>query len=153
MKILLLIAALFPAAVTAHDERVWLYLLFEEAFISNDVAAFSPWLSDAYLLTQTLHVLGSIADSRRFSKEALLSTMRDIGKPSSIKRSSKSTVSIIPAGDSFCAVSRIVATTAAGGKNYEEKEVRKVCFVSVEGLYQATSHTIDVYYRNLAATD
>ncbi|BBM00133.1 hypothetical protein GL2_02070 [Microbulbifer sp. GL-2] len=50
---------------------------------------------------------------------------------------------------SFCGSSQTIAKTVVGGKNYEEKEVRKVCFQKQSSTYKATSQNIDVHYRAL----
>ncbi|WP_237066866.1 hypothetical protein [Microbulbifer guangxiensis] len=150
MKKLLLGTLLLSAFVQAEEERVSVYLQFEEAYMSNDVTKFSPWLSESYRISQTLHVPGMGSDTRSVSKNQLLASMKAVGKPSSLPRS-KSEDTTIESSDetSFCGSTSTIGKTVVGGKNYEEKEVRKVCFQKQGTEYKATSHNIDVHYRAL----
>lgn len=150
MKKLLLVTILLSAFAQAEEERVSVYLKFEEAYMSNDVTKFSPWLSESYSVSQTLHIPGMGSDTRPASKNQLLASMKAVGRPSSMPRS-KAEETIIESSDkeSFCGSSHTISKTVVGGKNYEEKEVRKVCFQKQGAAYKATSHNIDVHYRAL----
>lgn len=148
MKHLLWIVALLSAFALADDEKIAIYLNFEKAYMSNDVSSFSPWLGKEYKISQTLHVPGMGSDTRPVSKRQLLASMKTVGKPSSMPRSTpENTVIESQGGNSFCASSTTLNKTIVGGDNYEEKEVRKVCFSQKGSKYLATSHNIDVYYR------
>ncbi|WP_123421766.1 hypothetical protein [Gallaecimonas pentaromativorans] len=150
MKHLLWIVALLSTFAQAGDEKIAIYLDFEKAYMSNDASSFSPWLGKEYKISETLHVPGMGSDTRPVSKRQLLASMEAVGKPSSMPRSTpENTVIESQDGDSFCATSTTLKKTIVGGDNYEEKEVRKVCFSKKGSKYLATSHNIDVYYRAL----
>lgn len=150
MKKLILIAAFISSVVHAEIDKVSVYLKFEEAYMSNNVAAFSPWLNKNYNISQTLHIPGVGPDTRPVSKAQLLASMGAVGKSSSMPRSTAEGTTIeTKANDSFCATSSTINQTVVGGKNYEEKEVRKVCFEKQGEAYKATTHNIDVHYRAL----
>ena len=150
MKNLIWIMIFASAFVKAETDKVSVYLQFEEAYMSNNVSLFSPWLSENYKIRQTLHIPGVGADTRPVTKQQLLAGMNQVGKPSSMPRSSASGTEIqLGKKNSFCASSNTVNTTVVSGKNYEEKEVRKVCFEKQSGTYKAITHNIDVHYRAL----
>lgn len=150
MKKLLWMTAFLSAFSYAVDKPMAVYLDFEKAYMSNDVSILTPWLSKEYKISQTLHVPGMGSDTRLISKKQLLASMKAVGKPSEIPRSTPGNTIIDSEGEnSFCASSTTMNQTVVGGKNYEEKEVRKVCFSKQGGKYLATSHNIDVYYRAL----
>lgn len=150
MKHLLWTAALLSAFVQADDEKIAIYLDFEKAYMSNDASSFSPWLGKEYKINQTLHVPGMESDTRSVSKRQLLASMKAVGKPSSMPRSiAENTTIKYQGGNSFCVSSTALNKTIVGKDNYEEKEVRRVCFSQKGSKYFATSHNIDVYYRAL----
>jgi hypothetical protein len=142
--------ALLSAFVQADDDKIGVYLNFEKAYLSNDVSLFSPWLSKEYKISQTLHIPGAGSDTRPVSKRQLLASMESVGKPSSMPHSNRENTTIESQGDNrFCASSTTLNETVVAGENYEEKEIRKVCFSQKGSKYLATSHNIDVYYRAL----
>lgn len=150
MKNLIWIMIFASAFVKAETDKVSVYLQFEEAYMSNDVSLFTPWLSEKYQISQTLHIPGVGVDTRPVTKEQLLGGMKQVGKPSSMPRSSANSTEIeLNNENSFCATSSTVNQTVVGGKNYEEKEIRKVCFEKQNESYKATIHNIDVHYRAL----
>jgi len=150
MKKLLLITLFISAFAQAEEDRVSVYLKFEEAYMSNDVIKFSPLLGESYTVSQTLHIPGMGSDTRPVSKSQLLASMKAVGAPSSMPRSAAKETTIESTGEtSFCGNSQTMNKTVVGGKNYEEKEVRKVCFEKQGKTYKATTHNIDVHYRAL----
>ncbi len=150
MKKLIWITVFLSSVVQAEIDKVSVYLKFEEAYMSNDAASFSPWLSENYKIRQTLHIPGVGSDTRPVSKDQLLASMALVGKPSAMPRSTPENTAIEAEADSsFCATSTTINQTVVGGKNYEEKEVREVCFEDIGGAFKATTHNIDVHYRAL----
>ncbi|MEM6511191.1 MAG: hypothetical protein AAF644_17170, partial [Pseudomonadota bacterium] len=76
--------------------------------------------------------------------------MKQNPKPSSLPRSKAESVKIETISkQQFCASSQTLDQVVVAGKNYEEKELRKACFNHKNNRYEAISHTIDVYYREL----
>ncbi len=150
MKNLIWVFLFATAFVKAESNKVSVYLQFEEAYMSNDASLFAPWLSEDYKIRQTLHIPGVGADTRPITKEQLLAGMKQVGKPSSMPRS-KAAETVIESSNeiSFCATSNTVNQTVVGGKNYEEKEIRKVCFDKINEDYKVTVHNIDVHYSAL----
>jgi hypothetical protein len=152
IKKLLWITTFIALSVYAENEkdRIGIYLDFEEAYMSNNAYKLNAWLSDNYKVTQTLHVPGIGSDSRTVSKEQLLAAMKSIGRPSEFPRSTETNTVIESVSENaFCASSTTTNQTVVGGKDYEEKEVRRVCFSGEGEKYLATSHKIDIYYREL----
>ncbi|TLU64904.1 hypothetical protein FE810_10665 [Thalassotalea litorea] len=142
---------LLSANTYANDAGVTsVYLEFESAYLSNDVEKFEPWLHNEYTLVQSLNVPDIGKDSRSVTKEQLLGAMKMMGKPSSMPQSSGDSVEILNQTDeTFCAASTTLNRTTVSGLNYEEKEVRKVCFSRDDKKYLATTHEIDVFYKKL----
>lgn len=151
MKNLLIIALIIPMLSVAEepDSRVETYLSFESAYMSNNVQEFKPWLAKSYKIEQTLHIPGVGADTRPVTKQQLFSSMKAIGKPSTMPRSAAESVEIQAAESGFCAVSRTVNETTVSGESYEETEVREVCFEPHKSSYKAYKHSIDVYFRKM----
>lgn len=150
MKNLIWIMIFASAFVKAETGKVSIFLQFEEAYMSNDFSSFSPWLSENYKISQTLHIPGVGTDTWPVTKQQLLAGMKQVGKPSSMPRSNASGTEIeLGKENSFCATSSTVNNTVVSGKKYEEKEVRKVCFEKQSGTYKAITHNIDVHYRAL----
>ena len=151
MKNLLIIALIMPMLSVAEelDSRVETYLSFERAYMSNNVREFKPWLAKSYEIEQTLHIPGVGADTRPVTKQQLLSSMKAVGKPSTIPRSVAESVEIQAAESGFCAVSRTVNETTVFGEAYEEAEVREVCFEPHKSSYRAFKHSIDVYFKKM----
>jgi len=134
-------------AFAASDENKRVYIEFEAAYMSNDADRFSEWLAEDYEIKQTLHIPGVGADYRPVTKEQLIASMRRNGKPSSFPRSEQSTVIIETKDETkFCGSSSTENQTKVRGKDYQEKEKRKVCFRKDGNRFLAVEHSIDVYF-------
>jgi hypothetical protein len=135
------------SVATEREGRIDTYLNFERAYMNNDVREFEPWLAKSYEIRQTLHIPGVGSDTRPVTKEQLLSSMKAVGKPSTMPRSVPESVEIEDLETGFCATSSTVNETTVSGEAYEEKEVREVCFEPHKDSYKAYKHTIDVYFK------
>ena len=143
---ILMLLVLSTVAI-ANENQKQIYLEYESAYMSNDADRFSEWLSQEYTIKQTLHIPGVGPDYRPVTKEQLVAGMRKVGRPSSFPRSDSANVSIEQKGEmEFCGRSSTKTQTKVRGKDYEEKEKRKVCFRKEGGKYLAIEHTIDVYF-------
>lgn len=150
MKLKLACLLLCPFVANAAEDKVAVYLNFEQAYLSNDVSLFTPLLSKSYTIRQTLHIPGIGSDTVPVTKAQLLESMKQKPKPSSLPRSKAESVKIETiSSNQFCARSQTLDQVVVAGKNYEEKELRKACFKHENIRYEAISHTIDVYYKEL----
>ncbi|MEC8224996.1 MAG: hypothetical protein VX010_02465 [Pseudomonadota bacterium] len=150
MKLKLACLLLCPFVANAAEDKVAVYLNFEQAYLSNDVSLFAPLLSKNYTIKQTLHIPGLGSDTVPVTKAKLLEGMKQNPKPSSLPRSKAESVKVETiSSNQFCANSQTLDQVVVAGKNYEEKELRKACFKHENNSYEAISHTIDVYYREL----
>ena len=150
MKLKLACLLLCPFVANAAEDKVSVYLNFEQAYLSNDVSLFAPLLSKNYTIKQTLHIPGLGSDTVPVTKAQLLEGMKQNPKPSSLPRSKAESVKVETiSSNQFCANSQTLDQVVVAGKNYEEKELRKACFKHENNRYEAISHTIDVYYREL----
>ncbi|WP_300542638.1 hypothetical protein [uncultured Pseudoalteromonas sp.] len=150
MKLKLACLLLCPFVANAAEDKVAVYLNFEQAYLSNDVSLFAPLLSKNYTIKQTLHIPGLGSDTLPVTKAQLLEGMKQNPKPSSLPRSKAESVKVETiSSNQFCANSQTLDQVVVAGKNYEEKELRKACFKHENNSYEAISHTIDVYYREL----
>ncbi len=150
MKLIFALLLIGPVIANAAEDKVAVYLNFEQAYLSNDVSLFAPLLSKNYTIKQTLHVPGVGSDTVPVTKAQLLEGMKQNPKPSSLPRSKAESVKIETISKKqFCARSQTLDQVVVAGKNYEEKEQRKACFKHENNRYEAITHTIDVYYRKL----
>ncbi|MEI8645421.1 hypothetical protein P4S60_07370 [Pseudoalteromonas sp. Hal040] len=150
MKLKLACLLLCPVIANAAEDKVAVYLNFEQAYLSNDVSLFAPLLSKNYTIKQTLHIPGVGSDTVPVTKAQLLESMKQNPKPSSLPRSKAESVKVKTiSSNQFCANSQTLDQVVVAGKNYEEKELRKACFKHENNRYEAISHSIDVYYREL----
>ncbi len=150
MKLKLACLLLCPVIANAAEDKVAVYLNFEQADLSNDVSLFALLLSKNYTIKQTLHIPGLGSDTVPVTKAQLLEGMKQNPKPSSLPRSKAESVKVETiSSNQFCANSQTLDQVVVAGKNYEEKELRKACFKHENNRYEAISHTIDVYYREL----
>ncbi|WP_286258459.1 hypothetical protein [Pseudoalteromonas apostichopi] len=150
MKLIFALLLIGPAIANAAEDKVAVYLNFEQAYLSNDVSLFAPLLSKNYTIKQTLHIPGIGSDTVPVTKAELLEGMKQNPKPSSLPRSKAESVKIETISKrQFCARSQTLDQVVVAGKNYEEKEQRKACFKHENNRYEAITHTIDVYYREL----
>ena len=150
MKLKLACLLLCPVIANAAEDKVAVYLNFEQAYLSNDVSLFAPLLSKNYTIRQTLHIPGLGSDTVPVTKAQLIEGMKQNPKPSSLPRSKAESVKVETiSSNQFCANSQTLDQVVVAGKNYEEKELRKACFKHENNRYEAISHTIDVYYREL----
>lgn len=150
MKLKLACLLLCPVIANAAEDKVAVYLNFEQAYLSNDVSLFAPLLSKNYTIKQTLHISGLGSDTVPVTKAQLLEGMKQNPKPSSLPRSKAESVKVETiSSNQFCANSQTLDQVVVAGKDYEEKELRKACFKHENNRYEAISHTIDVYYREL----
>ncbi|MEQ5875243.1 hypothetical protein J3455_11915 [Pseudoalteromonas sp. NFXS39] len=150
MKLIFALLLIGPVIANAAEDKVAVYLNFEQAYLSNDVSLFAPLLSKNYTIKQTLHVPGIGSDTVPVTKAQLLEGMKQNPKPSSLPRSKAESVKIETISKrQFCARSQTLDQVVVEGKNYEEKEQRKACFKHENNRYEAITHTIDVYYRKL----
>ena len=138
-----------PSAFAAGD-LMSTYLEFENSYMSNSVEESEPWLAKQYKIVQTLHVPGMGSDSREVTGKQMLAVMKSMKVANSTPHSTpeNTEIYVISAND-FCATSTTISETIVGGKDYEEKEVRNVCFTKTSDNYLATSHKIDVYYSEI----
>ena len=150
MKLIFALLLIGPVIANAAEDKVAVYLNFEQAYLSNDVSLFAPLLSKNYTIKQTLHVPGVGSDTVPVTKAQLLEGMKQNPKPSSLPRSKAESVKIETISKKqFCARSQTLDQVVVAGKNYEEKEQRKACFKHENNRYEAITLTIDVYYRKL----
>ncbi len=150
MKLIFALLLIGPVIANAAEDKVAVYLNFEQAYLSNDVSLFAPLLSKNYTIKQTLHIPGIGSDTVPVTKAELLEGMKQNPKPSSLPRSKAESVKIETISKrQFCARSQTLDQVVVAGKNYEEKEQRKACFKHENNRYEAITHTIDVYYRKL----
>lgn len=150
MKLIFVLLLIGPVIANAAEDKVAVYLNFEQAYLSNDVSLFAPLLSKNYTIKQTLHIPGIGSDTVPVTKAELLEGMKQNPKPSSLPRSKAESVKIETISKrQFCARSQTLDQVVVAGKNYEEKEQRKACFKHENNRYEAITHTIDVYYRKL----
>ncbi len=150
MKQTILLTLFLSVFALAEEDNKATYLMFEDDYMSNDISLFEPWLNEDYKLVQTLNVPGMGSDTRVASRSQLISAMKSMRSPNSIPRSSRKDTNIEIISDSaFCGSSHVFNETFVGGKNYEEKEIRRVCFSKIEGTYRVTSHNVDVHYREI----
>ena len=150
MRYLLLFTLFLSSFSLAEVDFKEVYLSFEEAYMSNDVNEFEPWLHKKYKISQTLHIPGVGADTRPVTKNQLLQVMKSSNTPNTMPRSTLENTNIeIKSKKEFCGISETINKTNVSGKTYEEKEVHKVCFKSKKGKYLAVKHNIDVYYKEL----
>ena len=97
-----------------------------------------------------MHIPGLGSDSREATGTQMLAVMEKVNKPNTMPRSTKKNTEIeVISNTEFCAFSTTINQTNISGKNYEEKEVRKVCFVKKANNYLANTHNIDVYYKEM----
>ncbi len=151
MKLLMTLLLLAVSGASASDTDLrQIYLDFESAYMNNDADRFSEWLAENYEIKQTLHIPGIGPDYRPVTKEQLIASMRNIGKPSSFPRSEIDSV-VITENDqkNFCGASETFNKTIVRGKDYEEKEERRVCFYYRDGRYFVVEHTIDVFFTEM----
>ena len=126
------------------------YFEFENSYMSNAVEEYAPWLSSQYKIVQTLHIPGLGSDSREVTGKQMLAAMKSMKSANSTPRSTPENTEIkVISNNDFCASSTTKTKTTVGGKDYEEKEVRNVCFTKKSERYLATTHTIDVYYLEI----
>lgn len=150
MKLIFALLLIGPVIANAAEDKVAVYLNFEQAYLSNDVSLFAPLLSKNYTIKQTLHVPRIGSDTVPVTKAQLLEGMKQNPKPSSLPRSKAESVKIETISKrQFCARSQTLDQVVVAGKNYEEKEQRKACFKHENNRYEAITHTIDVYYQEL----
>lgn len=136
--------------VLASADLMSTYLDFENSYMSNSVEAYEPWLAKDYKIIQTLHIPELGSDSREVTGKQMLAAMKSMKVANSTPRSTPENTEINLVSDNdFCATSTTVSQTKVGGKDYEEKEVRKVCFTKKLENYLAISHKIDVYYSEI----
>jgi len=151
MKLLITMLLFTASGVFASDVDLrQIYLDFESAYMSNDAGRISEWLAENYEIKQTLHIPGVGPDYRPVSKEQLIASMNRTGKPSSFPRSERDSVIIIENEQhKFCGTSKTLNKTIVRGKDFEEKEERRVCFDYRDGRYFAVEHTIDVFFTEM----
>lgn len=150
MKYIFSLIAFVSLNVFANDELKSTYFAFESDYMSNDASKYSQWLTDEYEIVQTMHVPGMGSDSRKITGQQMVGFMKKMNKPNSTPRSTFENTSVQLTDDTgFCATSNTTATTKVAGKDYEEKETRKVCFLKIKSDFKAVEHKIDVYYKKL----
>lgn len=137
---------LISGPVLAQDSPAAIYLRYEKAYLEKDFKEMIRWLAPDAVLSQTLHVDGE-SDTQRMSSAQLLEMMRDSGRPSTFPRSSLDKVIITDASESgFCATTETKDGTVVDGKNYQERELRKACFVRNDMSYLVTFQSTDIFY-------
>lgn len=150
MKFWLSFLIFTSTSVFANDELKSTYLEFESSYMSNSKAKYAPWLSSSYKIIQTMHVPSLGSDSREATGAQMLAMMEKMNTPNTMPRSTKKNTEIeVISSTEFCAFSTTINQTNISGKNYEEKEVRKVCFIKQANNYLANTHNIDVYYKEI----
>ena len=150
MKFWMMFLVFICPRVLASVDLMSTYLDFENSYMSNSVEAYEPWLAKDYKIIQTLHIPGLGSDSREVTGKQMLAAMKSMKVANSTPRSTPENTEINLVSDNdFCATSTTVSQTKVGGKDYEEKEVRKVCFTKKLENYLAISHKIDVYYSEI----
>ena len=150
ITILTLLVTISTLASAADEKLKKIYIGFESVYMNNDADGFLALLDKSYEIKQTLHIPGVGADYRPVTKEQLIASMRRVGKPSSFPRSKMLDVTIeIKSENDFCGSSSTLKQTKVRGKDYEEKENRKVCFRKEGDKYLAVEHTIDVYFTEM----
>lgn len=136
--------------VLASADLMSTYLDFENSYMSNSVEVYQPWLSKHYKIIQTLHIPGLGSDSREVTGKQMLAAMRSMKVANSTPRSTPENTEIkVISENEFCATSTTISKTKVGGKDFEEKEIRKVCFTKELENYLAISHKIDIYYSEI----
>ena len=140
---------LSTVALTQENQK-GIFLQFEEDYMNNDATRFAQWISNEYTLSQTLHVPGVGSDTLSVSKQQVLDSMEATSKPNSTPRSTSEDIEIETISENkFCGISQTSDNRLVGDRKYEEKEIRKVCFVKTNAVYKAIAHSIDVHYRAL----
>ena len=153
-KVLPLFVLILPFHLSsyAEEDRTNIYLNFEKDFLGNDLAKFERWINKDYLLTQTIHVPDLGTDSVVATREQVISEMKTFDTPLDIPKSTAKNISIKDEKlTSFCGESEIIVKTRITEIDYEEKEVRKVCFEKDKKVnrYKVSSHEIEVFYTKL----
>ena len=104
MKLIFALLLLGHVIANAAEDKVAVYLNFEQAYLSNDVSLFAPLLSKNYTIKQTLHIPGLGSDTVPVTKAKLLEGMKQNPKPSSLPRSKAESVKVETiSSNQFCA--------------------------------------------------